>query len=174
MTGIVAVNVEPRPGSLTTPTSPPSSVARRRESGRPRPVPRRAARVAELDELLEDAHLVLGREPRAGVADREADRRAVGEQRGRDADLAALGELQRVDHEVAQDLAELEAVGAQQWHVGRILEDDDDLGRARQAPDDPAQGAEQLLGADVRQPHGLAAGGDPREVEVVVEELERL
>ena len=38
--GIVAVNVAPRPGSLVTPTSPPSSVARRLQIDRPRPEPR--------------------------------------------------------------------------------------------------------------------------------------
>jgi hypothetical protein len=40
MAGIVAVKVVPRPGSLVTPTSPPSSVARRLQIDRPSPEPR--------------------------------------------------------------------------------------------------------------------------------------
>ena len=125
--GMVAVKVVPRPGSLVTPTSPPSSVARRLQIDRPRPEPRSSPTSpgrAELDELLEDARVVGGVEARAGVRDGEADLLAGVDRHGRDADLAALGELQAVDHVVAQDLRELEGVGAQGGHAVEVLEDD--------------------------------------------------
>ena len=62
--------------------------------------------------------------PGPGVRDGEADLLAGVDRRGRDADLAALGELQAVDDVVAQDLRELEGVGAQGGHAVEVLEDD--------------------------------------------------
>ena len=68
-------------------------------------------RAVDLGELLEDALLVLGGDPDAGVGDRERDRVLVRAVPRRDAHLAALGELQRVGDEVAQDLRDLRLVG---------------------------------------------------------------
>ena len=110
MMGMTAVNVDPTPSSLSTCTRPPSSSASLRQSGRPRPVPLHAAlqRAVDLRELLEDQLVVLRRDADAGVGDRKRDR-ARRRQRcaRRHADLAALGELERVRDEVAQDLRDL-------------------------------------------------------------------
>ena len=75
-------------------------------------------RAVDLRELLEDALLVLGGDADAGVGDRERDaRRSSGQPARRHAHLAALGELERVGDEVAQDLRHLRLVGVERRHV---------------------------------------------------------
>src|SRR5262249_14986735 len=62
----------------------------------------------ELDPLLERALLVLVRQTRARVLHVEADGVAVLARVRGDVDVPGLGELQRVDDEVPQDLGQLE------------------------------------------------------------------
>ena len=66
------------------------------------------ARPVELPELLEHSLLVVRRDPRAGVRDRDVER-AV--RRGHvDGDLATFGELDRIADQVEQHLGDLPIV----------------------------------------------------------------
>ncbi len=103
----------PRPGAL-------SSVDRAAEEAREPAAQRQAEaraldprlqRAAHLGELLEDALVVLFRDADARVGHRERDGIAVIRERRADPDLAALGELEGVGDQVAQDLRDLAFVG---------------------------------------------------------------
>ncbi len=105
-------------------------------------------RVLELAELLEDALLVLGRDADAGVGHRERDRVVAGRPRAHP-DLAALGELERVREQVAQDLRDLALVGVHQGQPVRLLEDQVDRLVQEQRPQHAAERGEEVPDVEV-------------------------
>jgi len=127
--------------------------------------------VPHLRELLEDALVVLGRDADAGVGDREHHRRAPGVELGADADLAALGELERVGDQVAQDLRDLALVAVQGRQAERRLEAQRHAVAHQQRPQHAAQRAEQLLDREFRRVELHLAGLDLGEVEQVLDQL---
>ena len=84
------MNTEPRPGSLSSAMLPPWSSTSRRVSERPEPgaLDLTGGRVVELVELVEDALVVFGGNPDAGVTD--VDDQVLVIRPSRHPDLAAL------------------------------------------------------------------------------------
>ena len=132
----------------------------------------RRRRTAEL-ELLEDAVAGFGLDARPGVLD--ADVEHVGTPRDVDADVAALGELRGVGHEVEHDLADAQLVDQQAFGHLRIDAGQDlDAFTPRQAVDRRDHVADQLADRG-----GLRIGGDvprrqPRVVEQVVDQPQQV
>ena len=88
-----------------------------------------------------------------------------------DPHLAALGELDRVGDEVAQDLRHLAFVGVERRHVRRILEHQRDGIADQQRPQHAAQRAEQRCDGERRRHHDDLAGLHLGEVEQIVDQL---
>ena len=102
----MAVNVEPRPSVLSTDTWPPSKVASLRTRGSPRPVPRTRL-CTGLSSWVNSSKMrswSSAAMPIPVSATEQTTDAPSGGQPGGHPDLAALGELQRVRDEVAQDL----------------------------------------------------------------------
>src|SRR5205085_1139087 len=78
-------------------------------------------RILQLREILKDPLLVVGSDTDARIAHLEGDAIALGED-DTESNLAALGELDGVRDEVAQDLRELSLVGAEREGGIDILE----------------------------------------------------
>ena len=108
------------------------------------PLTRACSGALDLDELLEDPLLVRARDADAGVSDRERDLVSGRLHRRRDPDLAALGELQRVRDEVAQDLRHLRLVGAKARQTLGLLEDEAHGVAHQERAQHAAEGAEQV------------------------------
>jgi hypothetical protein len=86
-------------------------------------------------------------------------------------DLAALGELERVREEVAQDLRHLALVRAQERHVFGLLEHEGHRLVHEQRAQHAAQGGEEVPEIELRRPHDRLARLHRREVEQVVHQL---
>ena len=111
----VKLNVLPSPGALSTQIRPCIIDTSVDEIASPRPVPPNLPRrrTVGLAEGLEDRVLVLGRDADPGVGDGEAQHAglaAIGVGPDGDEHVALLGELDRVAHEVDQNLAEPERI----------------------------------------------------------------
>ena len=127
--------------------------------------------IVELGELLEDALLVLRRDAHPRVGDGAGHGCAVGRQTGGHPDLAALGELQRVREEVAQDLRHLALVRVQERDVFGLLEHEGHRLVHEQRAQHAAQGGEEVPEIELRRPHDRLARLHRREVEQVVHQL---
>jgi hypothetical protein len=104
------VKTEPLPGSIVTVTSPSIMRASLRDKASPEPDPPVAPRGQGigLGAFLEQLRLLIGREPDAGIGDRELDPvTSVRNPERPQRDLALLGELAGVAQEVEQDLPKL-------------------------------------------------------------------
>ena len=120
-----AVKIEPRPGLLSTVTSPPMASASRREMTRPSPVPPRRCEISivGLPELGEQTLDRLCRKPDAGILDADGDarpRRRPPLARDADQQAAAVGELHRVADQVEHDLANARLVADDVRRQARI------------------------------------------------------
>ncbi len=128
----------------------------------------------ELGELLEDPRLILWTDTNPRVRDRERDEVAAVGHRGRHANLSALGELQRIRNQVAQDLRDLGLVGDERRDGDGIVEYQRDGLVEQQRPEHAAERAEQVLDLERRRPDNRLAGFDLGEVQQIVDELGQL
>ena len=105
------------PDRDVTSISPPWAVTISRATYRPRPEARRSMRLTEPRVRLEHGPEVLGRDPRAVVAD--GDLRVTVDRLDRHVDRSGAGRvLHRVDEEVEEDLFEATGVGPDRDRLG--------------------------------------------------------
>ena len=88
-----------------------------------------------------------------------------------DADLAGLGELDRVGDEIAQDLGDLALIRHQRRQAAGLLEDESDVIADQQRAQHAAQRAEQIGGLELGRAHHRLAGLDLGDVEQIVDQL---
>ena len=121
-TGKLNENVEPLPRVDSTQMRPPCSSTMRLAMASPSPVPPFAAGRGAVDllELLEDPLLLILRDARPGVGDR-GDEHAVGRSHPH-RDLAGVGELDGVAHQIQQHLRDPPLVAAADRQIGRKIE----------------------------------------------------
>ena len=104
-------------------------------------------------------------------ATEKRDRLLVREVSGGHTDLAALGELERVRDEVAEDLRHLRFVGVQRRNLLGLLEDERHRLAHQQRPQHAAQRAEQVADVELDRADDDLARLDLGEVEQVVHQL---
>ena len=168
-----------RPARSATETWPPSSSAsfrRERQARGPVPFTRACTALLDLGELLEDPLLVLGRRcrsrcrrPRTRPSPPDSIRAR------RHPDLAALGELERVRDEVAQDLRDLALVGVEAAAGRRAPRTRGSRRRSRAAGRSMPRSAPNRSGdLERRRADDDLAGLDLGEVEQVVDQLRQV
>jgi hypothetical protein len=130
--------------------------------------------VLELAELLEDPLLILRGDADSRVGHDERDRPGRIVHPDRDAHFPALGELQRVGDQVAQDLRHLGFIGVQRGQVRRVFEDEGHGLVEQQRPQHAAERAEQLLHLEVRSPDDGLPGFHLGEIQQIVYQSRQL
>ena len=171
--GIVTMKVLPRPGVLSTSTSPPWRRAellhqRQADAGA---LMRPGAHVLDTVEALEDAGELGRRDPDARVADDERDGRAAVDELDGDAPLER--ELEGVGKEIEDDLLPHGVIHVDRLETGRAPDLEPEPGLLDRRAEDAGQIGRE--GAEVGRlvPRLVPAGLDTREVEQRVHELEQ-
>ena len=129
-----------------------------------------------LHEFLEQPADLLGRHPDAGVGDRHRDLCAspVRDACHFDRDVATLRELVGVAHEIEQRLADARLVGMHVADVRRAMDDDFVAVLGCHRPDRRNHVVHQRADREALDVQVHSAGFDLREVEDVVDELEKM
>ena len=155
---------------------PPSSSASRFDSGRPRPVPftRRCSGFSICTNSSKIRDRSFSGMPMPVSATENSTSSRAGVSRDRHPHLAALGVLERVRDEVAQDLRQLALVGVDRRNPVRLLEHQRQRLVDEQRPQHAAQRAEQAADLERRRPDLDLAGFDLGEIEQVVDQIRQL
>ena len=127
--------------------------------------------MGDLAELLKDDAEIRRGDADAGVADKESHGVGVAIAVGPNPHLAALGELDRVREEIAQNLRNLGLVGVERRQTARVLEDERDRVADEQRAQHAAKRAEQVLDGELDRRDRRLARFDFRQVEQVVDQL---